>query len=136
MTSQASTPTRWVARAAAGGFLGVSAFQVAAAVGAPVGVAAFGGAHAGVLPARLRLVSAGAAGAWGVAALHALSTTDPVRVPRLSDRRISWVLVGVTSVGALVNAASSSPWERRGWAPYSAALAVLSLVLARRGRPL
>lgn len=132
-------PRTWstgrVAAAAAGGFLVVSAFQVTAALGAPVGPAAFGGAHDGVLPGELRVVSAVAAGAWGVAALHALAAGGVVRrLPRLADRRISWGLVGVTTLGALMNAASSSPWERFGWAPYTAGLAVLCLVLARRGR--
>ncbi len=127
--------TRRVAGAAAGGFLAVSAFQVAAALGAPVGPAAFGGAHDGVLPAELRVVSAVAAGAWGLAAFHALTAGGVVRrSPRLADRRISWGLAGVTTVGALMNAASSSPWERFGWAPYTAGLAVLCAVLARRGR--
>ena len=41
-----------------------------------------------------------------------------------------WVLVALSVVGALVNLASSSPWERFGWAPYAATLAVLSLVVA------
>ena len=119
----------------AAGFLVVSSFQVALALGAPFGVAAFGGANAGQLPAELRLVSAVAAGFWVIAALHALSRGGLIhRFPRLGDRRFTWALVGLSTVGALMNAASSSPWERFGWAPYTLALTILCFLLARRGR--
>ena len=52
---------RRVAGAAAAGFLVVASFQVALAVGAPFGRAAFGGADTGTLSLDLRLVSAVAA---------------------------------------------------------------------------
>jgi hypothetical protein len=124
-----------VAGVVAGGFLVVSCFQVALALGAPFGDAAFGGAHTGRLPSGYRLVSTGAAAFWLLAALHALSRGGTLtRCPRAGDRRFTWVLVGLTAVGALMNAASSSPWERFGWAPYTLALAILCLVLARSGR--
>ena len=126
---------RRVAGAAAGGFLAVSCFQVALALGAPFGSAAFGGANAGRLPPELRLVSTVAAGFWLLAAIHALSRGGLTsRLPRAGSRRLSWVLLGVTAVGALVNAASSSPWERYGWAPFTLLLAILCLILARSGR--
>jgi hypothetical protein len=53
-----------------------------------------------------------------------------VPLPSIALSIGAWALVGVSALGALVNVASSSPWERFGWAPYSAALAVLSLVVA------
>jgi hypothetical protein len=119
----------------AAGFLVVASFQVALAVGAPFGRAAFGGANAGTLPLEFRLVSAFAAGFWGLAALHALSRGRlPRRFPRLGNGRATWVLAGLLAVGTLMNAASSSPWERFGWAPYTLALAILTVVLARSGR--
>jgi hypothetical protein len=40
------------------------------------------------------------------------------------------VLVVLSALGSLVNVASSSPWERFGWAPLAATLAVLSAVVA------
>jgi hypothetical protein len=124
-----------VAGAAAGGFLAVSCFQVALALGAPFGSAAFGGAHAGRLPAELRLASALSAGFWLLAAIHALSRGGfTSRFPRAGNRTFSWVLLGVTAVEALLNAASSSPWERFGWAPATLALAALCLILGRSGR--
>ena len=42
----------------------------------------------------------------------------------------AWVLVVLSALGTIVNLASSSPWERFGWAPFSAAMAVLSFVVA------
>jgi len=125
---------RRVAGAAAAGFLVVASFQLALAVGAPFGRASFGGADAGTLPVDLRLVSAFATVAWVLAALHALSRGGLTRrFSRLGNRRITWVLAGVTAVGALMNAASSSPWERFGWAPFTLTLAILCVILARSG---
>ena len=43
----------------------------------------------------------------------------------------TWILVGVLLVGALMNFASSSPWERFLWGPLALVLAVLCFVLAR-----
>ena len=42
----------------------------------------------------------------------------------------TWALVGAAALGTLANLASSSPYERFGWAPLAALLAVLSLVVA------
>ena len=134
-TDRRSRTTRRVAGGAAAGFLVVASFQVAVAFGAPFGAAAFGGAHVGTLPPAFRVISAVAAGFWVLAALHALSRGGITRrFRRLGNWRVTWALAGVTAVGALMNAASSSPWERFGWAPYTLALAVLSLILARSPR--
>src|SRR5215831_16502432 len=56
------------AAAAAAGFTGFALFELALALGAPVGRAAFGGTHT-YLPAGLRVVSALAAVIWLLAAL-------------------------------------------------------------------
>ena len=58
--------------AAAIGCLGVAVFQVALAVGAPLGRAAWGGAHER-LPRNLRVASAVAAGVWVFGALIVLA---------------------------------------------------------------
>jgi hypothetical protein len=55
---------------------------------------------------------------------------DIPALPPLVPVAGTWVLVVLSAVGAVVNVASSSPWERFGWAPYAAALALLSLVVA------
>ena len=92
------------------GFLFVALFQVALALGAPVGRAALGGANAGRLPPELRLATTVVAAFWVLAAVHALSRGGfTKRFPRLGNRHLTSVLVGVTALGALMNAASSSP---------------------------
>ncbi|HLL51340.1 MAG TPA: hypothetical protein VK356_11790 [Thermomicrobiales bacterium] len=44
-----------------------------------------------------------------------------------------WVLVGLLGVGTVLNFASSSPWERFGWGPFTLAMLVLCITLARSG---
>ena len=115
------TPTT-AAVLAAVGFLGIGAFQVALALGAPLGRAAWGGANS-VIPPRLRRASAVAAVVWLLAAVVILARAGVIDVP------LPPILL-VVGAWALVNVASSSPWERFGWAPYAAVLAGLSLVVA------
>ena len=44
------------------------------------------------------------------------------------------MLVGLLAVGTVVNLASSSPWERFGWGPFSLTMLTLCLILARDPR--
>lgn len=116
---------------AAAGFLGIAAFQAALALGAPLGRAAWGGANR-IIPPRLRRASAVAAVVWLFAVVVILGRAGVIEVPTPSIVLVvgAWALVLLSAVGAIVNLASSSPWERFGWAPYAATLAVLSLVVA------
>jgi hypothetical protein len=116
---------------AALGFLGIAAFQLALALGAPLGRAAWGGAHR-VVPPPLRRASGVAAVVWLVAAAVILARAGVIDVGLPAGVLVvaAWALVVLSGLGALVNLASSSPWERFGWAPYAGALAVLSLVVA------
>ena len=129
------TPRRRVAAVAAIGFLIIASFQVALAFGAPLGAAAFGGANAGQLPQQLRIASAGAAVVWLLAALVVLArggfAVSPL--PKAVSRWGTWMLVGLLAVGTLLNFASSSPWERFGWGPFSLTMLILCLTLARGG---
>ncbi|MCW2968390.1 MAG: hypothetical protein JWM71_2162, partial [Solirubrobacteraceae bacterium] len=131
------TPGRRHAVSAASGFLAIVAFQLAIALGAPFGAAAWGGAHSGQLPGGLRTASAFGAAFWALAALTVLARggVRPSLVPIEISRHGTWVLVGVLALGTAVNAASSSAWERFGWAPLNLALALLSLRLARTTVP-
>jgi hypothetical protein len=118
--------------AAVVGFLTIAAFQAALAGGAPLGRAAWGGTRTR-LPTSLRVASAVAVIFWSLAATVVLARAgvDAAFVPRVVARWGTWVLVVVLPVGAAMNAASSSPWERFLWAPLALALAVLCLVVAR-----
>lgn len=128
------TAGRRAAVAAATGFLSIAAFQVALAAGAPLGHAAWGGTYER-LPIGLRMASAVAAGVWVFAALIVLGRAR-FRVSPLPAgfvRRGTWILVGVSVLGALMNLASPSIWERFLWGPVALILAALCLVVARTG---
>ena len=116
--------------AAAIGFLAIAVFQAALALGAPLGRAAWGGASA-TLPSRLRRASAVSVVIWLAAAIVILGRVGigvplPVSVTSIG----AWVLVVLSALGAIVNFASSSRWERFGWGPLALLLALLSLMVA------
>jgi hypothetical protein len=127
-------PIRFAAILAAFGFLAIAVFQAALALGAPLGRAAWGGTQTS-LPAELRIASGVAIVVWLLAATIVLGRIgiEFVRLPAVFLRRGTWVLVVVLTIGALMNLASQSPWERFVWAPVGAALAVLTLLIARSG---
>jgi CubicO group peptidase (beta-lactamase class C family) len=126
-----------VAAALAAGLLIVTAFQAALTFGAPLGAAAQGGTNPGQLPDALRLVTGLSAVLSLFATLLVLARGGYALVPL--SRRITqlgaWVLVGLLGLGTLMNVASSSPWERFGWGPFTLVLLVLGVVLARSGLP-
>ena len=127
-----ATPGR-IAAAAAVGFSVIAAFQAALALGAPFGEAAFGGAHSGQLPPALRVTSAFSMAVWLLAALTVLALGRSGPAPR--GRAAVWGLrafLVLLSAGTVMNAASSSPWERFLWAPLALVLLLLCLVLDRR----
>lgn len=117
---------------AAIGFLAIAAFQAALALGAPLGRAAWGGMRTH-LPPGLRMASAFAVVFWFLAAVVVLarSGVGATFVPDVVARWGTWILVVVLPVGAAMNAASSSRWERFLWAPVALVLAVLCFFVAR-----
>lgn len=137
-TSTRSPVPRAAAIAAGAGFLGIAAFQVALAAGAPLGQASWGGTYDGQLPTGLRIASAVAVGVWVLAALIVLGRGgfEVSPLPSAVLRWGTWILVAVSLVGALMNFASPSAWERFLWGPFALALAALCLLVARsRGAP-
>ncbi|MCU1584557.1 MAG: hypothetical protein JWM49_1113 [Microbacteriaceae bacterium] len=126
---------RRAAMAAAAGFLVVAAFEVALALGAPFGAAAFGGTNAGTLPPPLRVAGGVSAAVWIFAALLILSRggLSIAPLPKSLARRGTWILAGYLGLGTVMNVASSSPWERYGWASFSLAMMILCIVVARGG---
>jgi hypothetical protein len=121
------------ALAAATGFAIIAVFQVALAAGAPLGRAAWGGTHPAQLPVGLRVGSAIAVGVWALAALIVLARAGVISAPLPPAflRWGTWSLVGLTLIGALMNLASPSPWERYMWAPAALLLAGLCFQVAR-----
>jgi hypothetical protein len=126
-------PEQLVALIAAAGFVIIATFQAALALGAPFGEAAWGGRHVR-LPGGLRAASAVAVGVWLLAAVVILARAglEIVALPADVTTWGAWILVALLGVGAVVNFASSSRWERFGWGPLALFLAALSLWIARQ----
>jgi hypothetical protein len=133
----AKGPVRIAAVAAATGFLTQAAFQAALALGAPLGSASWGGAYEGQLPMGLRIANGVAVCVYVLFALIVLGRGGfrGVPLPYSVLRWGTWVLVGLMFLGALLNLASSSGWERFGWGPLALILALLCLFVALRAGP-
>lgn len=114
------------------GFLVLAGFQAALAAGVPWGRAAWGGKHPGRLPQNLRVASAVSVAIWVIAVLIVLDRAGipVVDVPDAVSQIGTWVLVVLLAIGTIMNFASSSPYERFGWAPAALATALLTLVVA------
>ena len=123
-----NNPEQVVAVIAAIGFAIIAIFQAALALGAPLGRAAWGGQYVR-LPGRLRVASGVAVAVWLLAAgiVLARGGLEIAALPAIVTSYGTWVLVVLLAVGALVNFASSSPWERFGWGPLALVLAGLCL---------
>ena len=140
-TKTASTSQRPVRRdvaiALAAGLLIVVAFQAALTLGAPFGAAAQGGTNPGRLPDELRVASGIGGMVFFFAALVVLARggRNLIHLPAAVVRVGTWVIVAILGVGVLMNFASSSPWERYGWGPFTLVLFVMCIVLARSGAP-
>ena len=84
------------------------------------------------MPTGFRIASGIAAGAWIVAAFVVLGrvgySVSPF--PPAVERVGTWVLFGLLAVGAIMNLASRSKWERFLMSPVAALLSVLCLIVA------
>jgi hypothetical protein len=131
MTESAFTARR-VALVTALGLAINAAFQLALALGVPWGRAAYGGTSA-TLASELRVASGVATVVWLLAAAVVLGRAGYWGSARWSGffPRGTWVVAVLLALGAVVNYASSSPWERFGWGPLALLLAILCVVLAR-----
>ncbi len=122
--------------AAAIGFAGIAIFEVALAAGAPLGRAAWGGAHAQLSTAE-RISSAVAVVVWIAAALIVLGRAGLWSTGKHAAlyRRGTWLLVAINAIAALMNFASHSRWENLIFGPTALALVVLCTIVAR-GAPI
>lgn len=122
---------RWSARAAAVFCLVFAGLQIALALGAPYGQIVWGGSTT-VLPAKLRLASAGAALylLLASAALLVRAGDWGRRLPATPFRGIAGVLALQLALNTAGNLASSSPVERFGMGAASALGFLLCLCAA------
>jgi hypothetical protein len=111
--------------------VGVIAFQLAMALGAPWGAYAMGGAFPGRFPPALRAAAVVQAALIGLLAAIVLSAADLVW-PGLVDTVpwLAWLPVVVSAVASGLNAISRSAGERRIWVPVTLAMLVTSLIVA------
>ena len=110
----------------------VAVFQLALALGAPLGKAAWGGAHEGVLPTRLRVVSAFVGlVVYPMIIAVILSASDLIGADLVpgSGGVTMWVLASLFLIGAIANGVSRSRAERF-WAPVSLGIAICCSVVA------
>jgi hypothetical protein len=107
-------------------------FQVALALGAPLGYAAWGGRNPGVLPMPLRIASGVAALVIYpliiVAVLASAGLIGSDWLP-IDGTILMWGLAGFLALGALANFASRSPRERP-WGPVALAIAICCAIIA------
>jgi hypothetical protein len=109
---------------------GVGVFQLALAVGAPWGAAAWGGANPGVLPTSLRVGSGVAALAWGAVA----GVSAGRLLGRVGRRRVLLGVAAYSTLGIAMNAASPSSVERAIWVPLTVVGAGLAWMAWRESR--
>lgn len=108
----------------------LAVFQLALALGAPLGRFAWGGQHR-VLPARLRVGSAVAIVIYAVIAVLALDRAGAIDVVSDVVSTVGmWVVFAYFVLGIPMNAISRSRAERYTMTPVVIVLAVLSLLIA------
>jgi hypothetical protein len=111
--------------------VGVIAFQLALALGAPWGRYAMGGAFPGRFPPPMRVAAAVQALLIALLAVAVLSAAGLV-LPEVAVALpwLVWVAVVVSAVAVALNAISRSAGERRIWVPVASVLFVSSLLVA------
>jgi len=111
--------------------LGVVAFQIALAAGAPWGAYAMGGASLGQFPPALRISAMIQAVLLAGMAAVILARAGLV-LPGWSQvsRWLVWIVVALTAFSLVLNLITSSAGERAIWAPTLGLLLISSLIVA------
>lgn len=109
----------------------LAVFQLALALGAPWGRFAWGGQHAGTLPARYRIGSVITLIVYALFALVALDRAGVVdSMPNAVSAVAMWVVFGILALSVAMNAVSRSKPERLTMTPVALLLTVLALFIA------
>ena len=111
--------------------LGVIAFQIALAAGAPWGAYAMGGAFPGQFPPELRVAAIIQAVLLAGLAAVILARAGLI-LPSWSrvSRWLAWVIVAFSVVSFILNLITPSAGERAIWAPTAFLLLISSVVVA------
>jgi hypothetical protein len=110
----------------------VAIFQIALALGAPLGEYAYGGARTGKLPLGFRINSVVAFFVMLAISGHYLAQLgvfEPILDPA-GNSVVNWVLVGFTGLSALANNATRSKKERMVWGIPTILMFLASLAVA------
>ena len=108
----------------------LAVFQLALALGAPIGRFAWGGQHR-VLPTKLRIASLVSIVIYAVIALLALDRAGVIDVVPDGVSTVGmWIVFAYFVLGIPLNAISRSKAERYTMTPIVTVLAVLSLLVA------
>lgn len=111
--------------------LGVAAFQVALALGAPWGEWTLGGRYRGALPPRVRgvpVVSAVLLASFAAVVLSRAGVAFPA-LAGVSDTAV-WAVVAYCALGTVANAITPSRRERALWLPVVVGMLASSLRVA------
>jgi hypothetical protein len=114
-------------------FLGMAAFQGALALGAPLGAHVLGGGNPGVLPNRLRVVSAIAGVLLTAMAIVVLARSAVIGWPSEAAGLLApacWVIAAYMAMNTLANLRSTSRLEKTVFAAMTAVLAILCAYVA------
>jgi glutaminase len=110
----------------------VAVFQIALALGAPLGEYAYGGARVGKLPLGFRINSVVAVFVMLAISGHYLAQLgvfEPILDPA-GNSVVNWALVGFTGLSALANNATRSKKERMVWGIPTILMFLASLAVA------
>ena len=110
----------------------VAVFQIALALGAPLGEYAYGGARVGKLPLGFRINSVVAVFVMLAISGHYLAQLgvfEPILDPA-GNSVVNWVLVVFTGLSALANNATRSKKERMVWGIPTILMFLASLAVA------
>jgi hypothetical protein len=112
--------------------VGVIAFQLALAAGAPWGEFAMGGAYPGQFPPELRVAAVVQAVILALLALIVLARAG-VALPGWSRmaRWAIWVVVAFSVLSLILNSITPSVRERAIWAPVALVMVICSVTVAR-----
>ena len=111
--------------------LGVVAFQLALALGAPWGEFAMGGRYPGTLPRAMRVSAVGQAALLAALAVYVLSAAGLV-LPSMAGTLpwLIWAVVAFSALSLVLNAITPSSGERRIWVPVATEMLLTSLIVA------
>ncbi|MCP3422188.1 hypothetical protein [Nocardioides pinisoli] len=115
----------------------VAAFHAAVAAGAPWGDVTQGGGTSGTLDASGRVVAGGSCVLTLVVALAVLGRAGrgPLARRGRTTTVLAWVATVYAAVGVVLNLVTRSSSERTLWAPVSALLLLLVIVVMAQTRP-